>query len=270
MWCVQCTRPKKRMDTVPIVKFLYVSHVLELLIKHMMIMSLIWKKHDAIFVSSNTIVCSVGKRILIYSSKTLICQKSIGLKTAKYLSVDKNGVIVIAAKESVYSWNYLRKDWKRLIYLPDYEVRKAIMVTSCFPHKVLLIARKTAVENFKIYCSSFWYLLQCICEDNGNVSSVTNTEMMDYEGNPILVNDMAWDYEETIFITESEKNRVHIYDLNSNYQEEMLVENGSFNYPQGIAYDINKGILYLGQNHGHIMAYEKAGIKTRCSLQFTF
>ncbi len=112
-----------------------------------------------------------------------------------------------------------------------------------------------------------WYLASFECYDNDTCKLICNTLLKDCEGNLITAIDLSWDYDDTIFIADSNNNRVHIYNLAGKYQGEISVDKGRFDKPQCIVFDLKSTLLYIGQNSGNVIAYEKIGRKINHRVQ---
>ena len=119
------------------------------------------------------------------------------------------------------------------------------------------------VSSYSVVNAHLWYLLLYEYHDTGKCTLVHDIQMTNCEGEPIIAYDMSWDYDQTIFITNSENSHLHIYDigLSGKYEGEILVNNGYFDKPHGILVNIKNKLLYLGQNHGNIIVYEKSECK---------
>ena len=213
---------------------------------------------DAVIASNNTVICTTvnSEQILTYSKTKLISLKP--MKLAQGLSIDKTDAIIMTAGESVYFSENHGKDWQKMFSVQGLTIWKAIRITTTYPHIVWLIHRDKV---------NLCYLASYECHDIDKCTLIRNFKMVDCEDKPFVSNDITWDYNNTIFITDLRNNRVHIYDLSGKYEGEISVENGHFDGPQGIAFDVKSKLLYVGQNQGNVIAYENNGSKTNYHLQ---
>ena len=216
---------------------------------------------DAVIISDYTIMCTTHniEQILVYWKEKLITQKS--MKSVKCLSVDKNDTIILTTGDSIYCSSNHGQDWQKMLSVPGVLMIKAIRVTVAYPHIVWLLNESK---------DGIFFLTSFKCLFNGICIRELNIEMRDCEGESIHANNISWDYQNTIFITDPDNNCVHIYDLTGKYDGKISVDKGRFDNPQGIAFDFKSGLLYLGQNHGNVVAYEKHGCQTNYHLQCSF
>ena len=217
--------------------------------------------YDAVLAAQNTIICTSFRsgQVLTYSENRLILEQT--LMGANGISIDKKDAVIIAAEDSVYRLKNYRKKLQRncrIIHFPEFQIKKAIKITTHYPHIVWLICtNRMGVNN----------LIQCTYNNIGESKIIKKIETRDFLGNPILLDDLTVDYTDKIFVSDSGNKRIHLYNFKGDYMGEVFPSKDHFNKPHGIAFDSTNHVLYVGQNEGKVTAYEEGDYKTKYCLE---